>query len=369
MKKISDEAIKSLCDSKELKLIDRFVKNNQTYLRCVCFKHCKPYEFEVAYNDLRVSKHSCRKCAGKDMTTDDIKYRVETVLKSPVKIIGEYVNMKTPITTLCLKCNTPWEANVVSLCQGSCCPKCKNSKPKKSHSQFVLDLEKVQPNLIVTSEYCGDSQEITYKCKIDGYEGKTVAGRLLTKNTQCTCCSKRKMHNAQCLTQEEFESRLNVINPNIKVLSQYTGWNEMVTLQCTLHNTIYLQRGGGALDGKCGCSKCVSSKGEKRIADILKSLGVSYKTQFKFEGCRDKNLLPFDFYIPSLNMCIEYQGEQHYHPVQFGNCSMASAISSMNMVQKHDRIKADYCQSKGIKLLAIPYKEFDNLEKIIKECV
>ena len=40
-----------------------------------------------------------------------------------------------------------------------------------------------------------------------------------------------------------------------------------------------------------------------------------FESQKRFKDCKDKRQLPFDFYLPSYNVCIEYQGEQHYRPI------------------------------------------------------
>jgi hypothetical protein len=36
-------------------------------------------------------------------------------------------------------------------------------------------------------------------------------------------------------------------------------------------------------------------------------------------------------------------------------------------VKKHDKIKYDYCQSHGIKLIYIPYWEFNNIANILNK--
>ena len=60
------------------------------------------------------------------------------------------------------------------------------------------------------------------------------------------------------------------------------------------------------------CPYCKKSKGEDSINTTLKKLGVKYKTQYKFDDCRDVLLLPFDFYLYDYNLIIEYDGEQHF---------------------------------------------------------
>ena len=68
-------------------------------------------------------------------------------------------------------------------------------------------------------------------------------------------------------------------------------------------------------------------------------------------------------------MAIEYQGQQHYNPVNFGGCSDEVALKNFEDQQRRDKIKFQYCQNNKIKLLLILYTEFDNLSKIIKENV
>ena len=84
----------------------------------------------------------------------------------------------------------------------------------------------------------------------------------------------------------------------------------------------------------------------------------------RFDDCKNKNTLPFDFYIPSLNVAIEYDGIQHYEPVDiFGG------QEQFEIQQKNDNIKNEYCKNNNLKLYRISYKDFDNLEEIIKEIV
>lgn len=91
---------------------------------------------------------------------------------------------------------------------------------------------------------------------------------------------------------------------------------------------------------------------------MLKKSDVEFIQEKSFTDCIDKHALPFDFYLPDLNTCIEYDGEQHYFNIKyFGN--------SLESVQEHDRIKTKYCEDNGIKLIRIPYWEYDNIETIL----
>ena len=77
--------------------------------------------------------------------------------------------------------------------------------------------------------------------------------------------------------------------------------------------------------------------------------------------------MPFDFYLSDYNMCIEYDGEHHYKPTRFGGMSKEKAKDRFEFQQQKDKIKNRYCQENKIKLLRIPYWEFDNIEEILNE--
>ena len=108
------------------------------------------------------------------------------------------------------------------------------------------------------------------------------------------------------------------------------------------------------------CPYCNSPKGEVAISKILDNLNINYEAQKTFDDLKDKSYLSYDFYIPNQNILIEYQGIQHYEPVDiFGG---EGAFISQ---QKHDKMKLDYAKEHGYNLITVPYTE-DSLSKIKK---
>ena len=112
------------------------------------------------------------------------------------------------------------------------------------------------------------------------------------------------------------------------------------------------------------CSKKTSTK-EFIISQKLKALNIKYIEQYKFNDCIYKDKLIFDFYIPSLNTCIEYDGEGHYKPFRF-NKDKETMQKKLEETQIRDAIKTQYCKDNNIKLIRIPYFEFDNIDEILK---
>jgi very-short-patch-repair endonuclease len=109
-----------------------------------------------------------------------------------------------------------------------------------------------------------------------------------------------------------------------------------------------------------GCPICKNSLGEMKIWNYLTEKNIKFESQKKFDGCKNKRLLPFDFYLPEYNICIEYDGIQHYKAIDiFGGEKEFQKRKNL------DKIKSEFCNSNNIKLIRIKYNE--DLEKEFKK--
>lgn len=73
----------------------------------------------------------------------------------------------------------------------------------------------------------------------------------------------------------------------------------------------------------------------------------------------------FDFYLPDYNLFIEYDGEQHYMPINFGGWNEEELQLKFEKTQYYDKLKNQYCEDNNIGLLRIPYWEKENIKTII----
>jgi len=112
-----------------------------------------------------------------------------------------------------------------------------------------------------------------------------------------------------------------------------------------------------------GCSFCESiSKGEEYVKMWLDEMSIDYDRQKRFKGCRYKNPLFFDFYLPELNICIEFDGIQHFKPVEwFGG------VDGLNETKKRDKVKNQWCLNEGIELIRIKFNQVNRIKYILKE--
>lgn len=98
----------------------------------------------------------------------------------------------------------------------------------------------------------------------------------------------------------------------------------------------------------CGCTS--ESVGEIYIRELLDELQIEYIQEYRFDDCRNVLTLPFDFYLPEYNTCIEYDGQQHFEVVDF-----FGGEKGYERRRHNDNIKTKYCEDNNISLLRLPY--------------
>ncbi len=181
----------------------------------------------------------------------------------------------------------------------------------------------------------------------------------------CGCLQKEKASEANTADHTGFVSRY-----GIKILNQHSTNSKgqwMWECECGLCGKRFVALPANIKSGKytsCGCAR--QSSRERLINRFLEDSGVNFKTQIKFDKCRDEQVLFFDFGIydsgNKLIALIEYDGKQHFAAVP-----MWGGNSGLKKQQKRDAIKNEYCLKNSIPLLRLPYTLTDGeiIQKII----
>lgn len=236
------------------------------------------------------------------------------------------------------------------------CKYCKGDLPE----WYVREkIKNEHPNIEIIGDYKNLSTPVKCKCLAHGVEWNIKPNEIL-KGIGCYQCGLEKLSAYHLHTHAEYIEMIHDSNPDVEVISQYKGFKEDITVKCKKCGYIWTLNAYSLKNNGTRCRKCsYTYKGEDKIISILNSIGCDYVHQHKFEDCRDKRSLPFDFYIPKYNLCIEFDGQQHFEP-RFGK-------ENLKILKYHDEIKNAYCEKNGISLLRIPYWKSDEIEKIIKD--
>lgn len=163
---------------------------------------------------------------------------------------------------------------------------------------------------------------------------------------------------------DDFIRKANEVHNNKYDYSKvnYTISSEKVIITCFEHGD-FNQEANSHLQG-VGCPSCQESKGERKISIFLDNKNINYIKEYKFDDCININSLKFDFYLPELNICIEYDGVQHFKPIE-----LFGGYDYFKKLKYNDNIKDQYCMDNNIKLIRISYKEFKNIKQILNKII
>jgi len=248
---------------------------------------------------------------------------------------------------------------------GKGCPTCKNIKMSKLKTlpfeQQLIDFNKTHKDRYQYDEltYVNNSTKMRMICKEHGEFWQSPNNHKNGRN--CPKCSlqtgtdkTRFSFNRQV---EDFNKIHNYFYKYIE--NSYVDNSTKMIIVCPIHGE-FLQKPSKHKQGH-GCPKCNNSNGEIKIFDYLRINNMIYEAQKRFVNCIYKKPLPFDFYLPELNICVEFDGEQHFKFVKRWHKTQ----EGFKIQQLKDKIKNDYCEKNNIKLIRIPYTEFDNIEELL----
>jgi hypothetical protein len=380
--------------------------DSKTKVTIICPKHGHG-EFKQLPNSHK-SGFGCPKCGGNYVPT------TEEVIEQFREVHGdkydyskvEYIGSKTKVTIICPE-HGEFEQTPSSHKRGSDCFNCGNRVP--TTEEVIEQFREVHGDKYDYSNvnYIGADTKVTIICPEHGEFKQPPSGH--KRGADCPKC----VGNVKLTTEEIIEqfreahgdkydySKVNYIDGNTKVIIicpehgefeqlpnshkqgkgcfkcvgkglttkeiieqfrevhgdkydyskvEYIHSTTKVTIICPEHGE-FEQRPCNHKQGN-RCPSCTESKGEREIRNLLIDKDIDFNQEHTFDDCKNKLPLRFDFYLPEHNVCIEYQGIQHYEPVDF-----FGGVSGLENRQYLDKIKDEYCIDNNIQLLKIRYDE------------
>jgi len=384
-KKRTIEEVKDLVNKFEFEIVDKEFKYENDKQK-IALRDKVGYLYFPKFNGLKSGKIPDKFNKSNPYSTQNIKLWCKLENK-PYKLISNtYEGNIKLLKWKCLKddCGEIFEMNWGNISQGKGCgfcggrqvglSNCLSTKNIKIASEWHFAKNRYLTPFDVT---CGSHEEVWWQCsKNNKHVWKTEVYNRTNSNTGngCPYCSGQ-------LPSEDYN--LLVINPklceewnykrNPKRPEEYTPnsgeyvWWTCKEVGCN-HEwfTKITHRNNGS-----GCPQCLIGWGEKQLNIILDKYNFPITPQLRFEDCRDKNTLPFDVATfmdntkTTIRIICEYDGEQHFKPVRFGDMSQERAEEKFKITQYHDLLKNNYCLKKKIPLLRIPYWERLNIEEIL----
>ena len=347
--------VKNLVGS-EYTFLESYV-NTATKLRV---KHNKCGNiYKVRPHDFLNNGRRCPYCAGLAKKTDNqFKHEVFNLVGNEYTFLDSYVNNHTKLKVKHNKCGNTYEVKPNTFLRGNRCPYC-SGKLKKTDDQFKQEVRN-----LVGDEYTFLDSYVNAMTKLRAKHNKCgkvykVQPALFLRGSRCPYCSSNLKK-----TDSQFKQEVkNLVGNEYEFLDAYVNARTKLGVKHNKCGNIYKVAPSVFLRGD-RCPYCNRRpKGEVIINKILKSLKIKYEYQKTFDDLKDTGLLSYDFFIPNQNILIEYQGEQHYQPIDY-----FGGDDKFKTQQKHDKMKSDYAKGNGYNLIAVPYTE-DTFSKIKKYLV
>lgn len=330
-------------------------KNSTTKVKINCPKHGVFYQLPFGH----MSGKGCKKC-GIEKAANNRRTNRDDFIKKSKAIHGERYcyskfDYKTNRTKSVIICNEhgSFLQTPTNHLKGNGCPVCAGrflntnlfiEKAKKIHGDrydysrvsFKRSNEKVpifcsEHGLFMQRPNCHLSGKGCLKCRFENQKGNIHA--FVKRAT--------KIHGKKYDYSE----------------SVYKGYSERLKIVCPDHGAFY-QTPAVHISQKSGCPECSSSKGEKRIRLFLQSNKLIHSKEWTIPNTR----LRCDFFLTEAHTIIEYDGRQHFQPIE-----MFGGEKAFKARQKRDSRKNAIAEKMGLKMIRIPYWDYDNIESILQK--
>lgn len=330
----------------------------------------------------------------------------------------EYINTNIKVKIFC-KTHGYYNQTPISHLSGRGCPECGNNK-KVTNQDFIERCSVLHNNKYDYSltEYKGKSKPIKIICPVHGIFQSTPQSHFF-KKVGCKECKGRVYNTEDFIKKSKLihnnkydyslvnyigsKKKIKIICPEHGIFDQLANYHlsgfgciscggkedktseDFIELSKSIHGDLYdyslveyknnrtkvkiicrkhkvFEQLPYSHTGGSGCPSCYESKGEKEVKNYLDNNNIIYESQKRFDDCFSVRYvnLRFDFYLPDFNICIEYDGKQHFQINEY-----FGGEEGYKIIKQNDDIKNNYCLKNNIKLIRIPYYNFNKVSEIL----
>lgn len=276
----------------------------------------------------------------------------------------EYVNSGTKVCIICPEHGEFWQTPEKHLDNKYACHECARKvfgRGNKRYSKEKLIQKFIEIHgykyLYNLENFKTVRDKITITCPEHGDYNQTVLEHL--KGSGCPKCGLKRISEFHKDTLQIFMQKAICVHGNKYDYSNVRYINSItpVSITCKDHGDFY-QKPVDHIRGN-GCPRCLfkaQTRVYNKINSVFKNFIFEYSTEWLFPQ-------RFDMYLKEYNIAIEYNGEQHYHPVKrFGG------EEGYKICQERDKRKMEKCLQNNCKLFIVRYDhEEEDIRYIINE--
>lgn len=314
------------------------------------------------------SKFGCKRCSIERgniyrLSNEDFIKKLNDIedYNSSYKVLEEYKNNNTTkIKFLHKKCGNIFYMAPNNFLNGQRCPFCKGERASQKLSKSDFDfkkeiIDKYGEKYIFLSKYKNQNTKIKVKFKKCGHIADVLPSSM-QRGYGCKVCSSIKLGLKKRKKHEDFLLEVEVKYPNqFEILTPYKNRNSEIKVRHKICGSEFLTTPSNLINSG-SCKMCSMSSFESVVYEFLNRKNIFFIYQKYFDKCKNKNKLPFDFYVPSKNLLIEVDGRFHYEEI------LGNDLKNRKYI---DSLKNRFCFFYDFKLVRIPYWKISKIEDIL----
>lgn len=268
----------------------------------------------------------------------------------------KFVNTSTKVEIVCKKHGSFLQEPYTHYQKGQGCPKCFQDRNGLTSEEYIARVKKIHGDKYdyTKTKYKHNTKSVVIICRKHG-EFKQVARSHIDGHGCKECFLDRNRSNKAEFLQQALKIHGNRYDYSDVV---YRSNKEKVSIRCRQHG-VFKQIPNSHLSNTGGCPRCKESKGETRLRVFLEKHNIPFVQEYRIEPYQYR----YDFYVPSLNVLIEYHGQQHYKPV-----AIFGGENAFKKTVKRDKAKREIARRNDFNMITLSYRGSlsNNLERILK---
>jgi len=288
-------------------------------------------------------------------------------------VVGEYLGSRKKVKIKHLSCGCEFMINPDVFLTVQECPQCTKelylSRTTKCSAKFAEEVFLlVGDEYSILEEYKKSNVPILIRHNVCGNEYRVQPNGFL-HGSRCPKCAVQKVASKTRKPQGIFEARIyEIYGDEFCVVGKYVNMDTKLKVK---HNNCgnICEVTPRTLFHGYRCQYCQSdnvSFGESRIQEFCEKHYLSYQRGYRIPKCKNKVPLPFDFAIfesdGKLKMLIEFDGVQHYKPIEFWG-----GEDGLKYRKRNDGIKNTYCAEHNIPLIRISFNQCYHIDEILSK--
>lgn len=255
--------------------------------------------------------------------------------KEGICLSKKYVNPKVPIKWQCSeghRWNSPWK----SMYDDRWCKEC-YVESKRLGLRSAIKIATEKEGKCLSTKYKNWKTKLRWKCKM-GHEWEACLDNIKNKNQWCPKCAigASKLSIKDC-------KRAAVKFGGKCLSSDYKNAQGIMLWQCSSGHLWNAPVKRILYDNKW-CPRCRDKSQNVLATNIKRIFGNNITVKQKYRGFEWLNTSnggrqEIDIFVPELRLAVEYDGQGHFYPVNFGGCDDYTASEIFKRTKRLDKLK------------------------------